>query len=120
MNHRRFQVFTRPPETSESCLHLLKRQNFECTTSTYEQFLVFLQLSTYLLRKQAATAAAEDVNRREEAERKRKGREGEEEEKGFISNSGRRPRHAEENTQSWSLSCPNKKSLMFFFKFPTL
>lgn len=83
-------------------------------------FCFFLQLGTYLLRKQAATAAAEEVNGREEAERKRKGTEGEEEENGLISNSGRRPRHAEENNQNWSLSGPKKGSLIFLSTCPTL
>lgn len=79
----------------------------------------FLQLSTYLLRKQAATAAAEDVNHREEAEEEKE-KEGEEEEKDFISNSGQRPRHAVENNQNLSLSCHKKReSLAMFSQFLT-
>lgn len=79
----------------------------------------FLQLGTYLLRKQAGTAAAEDVKLQGRSREEEKEKEGEEEEKGFISNSGQRPRHAEENNQNLSLSCRKKGSLLLFSKFPT-
>lgn len=85
INHRRFQVFTRPPETSESIrlerekiLHYSECQKGNNITVQLIYLLtvsIIYSCSTYLLRKQAATAAAEDVNRREEADRETTGRE---------------------------------------------
>lgn len=109
INHRRFQVFTRPPETSE------RRHPFTLMSKlwTYSFYLLTifgcLQLSTYLLRKQgnSSSRGCESQGRSREEEK-----EGEEEEKDFISNSGQGPRHAEENNQNLSLSCHKKGSLL--------
>lgn len=114
INHRRFQVFTRPPETAERTrvdrgdILWLGVSTEYCYCAPYSRFL-----AGYIPPEKTSSSSSrggcESQGRSREREQGRE-TEREKEENHFISESDQRPRHAEENHQNFSLPCHKKGS----------
>lgn len=119
INHRRFQVLTRPPETSEetNIYPNVKTSNIQLWLFNHFRFSPTQYIPPEKTSSNSSSRRCESQGRSREEEKEK---EGEEEEKDFISNSGQRPRHAVENNQNLSLSCHKKReSLAMFSQFLT-